>query len=86
MNQNDSDKKNHAVYKLVGDLYNITAIYNANEETILTLFPIYNNKISIKHLKDRLQLAGYSYTIQEEEEHILLRLNSNPTFKSHLWI
>ncbi len=81
MNQNDLDKKNHAVYKLVGDLYNITAIYNTNDETILTLFPIYNNKISLKHLKDRMKLAGYTYSIQEDDDHLVLKINSKPSFK-----
>lgn len=81
MNQNEIDKNNRAAYKLVGDLFNITALYNSEDETVLTLFPIYNKKASIKLLKDRLQLAGYKYNIQDEDDHILLRVNSKPTFK-----
>lgn len=81
MNQNNLEKNNQAVYKLVGDLFNITALYNTDNETVLTLFPIYNIDASTKLLKDRLQLAGYAYTILDEDDHIILRVNSKPTFR-----
>ncbi len=81
MNQKDLDKNNLAAYKLVGDLFNITALYNSGNETVLTLSPIYNIDISTKLLKDRLQLAGYKYTISNDNDLIILRVNSKPTFK-----
>ncbi len=81
MCQKELDKKNQAAYKLVGDLFNITAIYDLSNETVLTLFPIYNREVSVKLLIDRLDIAGYKYTIKNEEDHILLRVNSKPTFK-----
>ncbi len=81
MNQKETDKYNQAVYKLVGDLFSITALYNSDNETVVTLIPRYNKNLSLKLLKDRLQIAGYTYVIEDEEEQISLRVHSKPTFK-----
>ena len=81
MNQKEIDKTNQAVYKLVGDLFNISALYNAEDETVLTIIPRYQKKLSLKLLNDRLQLAGYKYSINEDDEQIILRVGTKPTFK-----
>ena len=77
----DDSKKNKAIYKLVGDLFAISASYKSEENIILSLLPRYNKKDSLIILKDRLKLAGYKYSINESDEFISLTINPKATFR-----
>lgn len=81
MEHSTESKQNKALYKLVGDLFAVSASYYSGTDIILSLLPRYNKLQSIAILKDRLKMAGYKYKLNDTDESILLTIDPKPTFK-----
>ena len=75
------NKYEQAIYKLVADMFQISAIYQTTDDTILTLIPMYEKKRSIDMLEDRMKLAGYTYSLQESDDTITLKISTKPSIK-----
>ncbi|MFQ5454403.1 MAG: site-2 protease family protein [Candidatus Zixiibacteriota bacterium] len=74
------DKNYGVISKLVEDLFEIGAIYQHKDNLIINLSPRFDLVHSVKILKDRLTLAGYKFTIDNQEEQLLLTLKPKPKF------
>ncbi len=68
---------------LLGDLFQVDAIYPHDGKWVVSLTYRYERAKSVKHLKERLRLAGYRFTLVENPDGPLL-LTMDP--KRHLHI
>lgn len=75
------DKYNKALYKLVGDLFAISAYYQSGKNAVLNLSPRYNQETSIKLLKDRLKMAGYTYSLDVSDDSVILTIDPKASFR-----
>ena len=81
MTEFQKNKNDQAIYKLVADMFQISAMYYAPDATILNLIPMYEKEKSLRILKDRMHLAGYTYSLDDSGDQIILKVNAQPTFK-----
>jgi membrane-associated protease RseP (regulator of RpoE activity) len=77
----DFERRAAAITALVADLFEIDAHYRQGENLVLSLSFRYRREKSLKLLKDRLKTAGYSFTLNETEEPLLLTINPKPRFR-----
>ncbi len=64
MSSFENRKESKALYKLVGDLFAVSASYQSGTNITLCLLPRYNKNQSVQLLNDRLKLAGYTYKLE----------------------
>jgi membrane-associated protease RseP (regulator of RpoE activity) len=72
MGTGQDEKDMSALGSLVADIYAIDAVYRHNEKTVVSLTARYERTRSVKLLKDRLELAGYDYSLSDTGEGPLL--------------
>lgn len=77
MENTAQDKQLGLIGKLVGDLFMVDAYYVQNDRLLLTLRYRFQQKQSLKLLKERLELAGYEFSLDPHEESVLLNLSSH---------
>ncbi|MCP4685898.1 MAG: site-2 protease family protein [bacterium] len=75
------EKQLKLVSQLVGDLFVVDAYYVQNSRLLLTLRYRFQREASLKLLKDRLNLAGYEFTLKPDEETVLLNLSRKRRLK-----
>ncbi|MEW5993969.1 MAG: site-2 protease family protein [Candidatus Zixiibacteriota bacterium] len=59
----DLDTLVDSVTPLLSDLFEVDAVYRHDDQIVFSITPRYNRKRSINLLKDRLKLAGYTFTL-----------------------
>jgi membrane-associated protease RseP (regulator of RpoE activity) len=60
---------------LLADLFTIETIYRHGQRLMVTLGYRYERERTNDLLKDRLKLAGYDFTMQETEQHLILEID-----------
>jgi len=75
------EKQIRLVGRLVGDLFAVDAYYVQNNRLLMTLRYRYQRQQSLKLLEDRLKLAGYEFSLQPDEETVLLNLKPRRRLK-----
>ena len=69
------------ISRLLEDLFIVDAVYESGNILNLSLRYRYEKTKSQKILKDRLKLGGYKYTLEENDQHLLLLIDPKATFK-----
>lgn len=72
MPKRDFDKDTEAITLLVSDLYDVNAVYRQGNDLAFSLSWRYAPVKSKKLLSDRLQTAGYRYTLTDGEDVLLV--------------
>ncbi len=75
------DRKTQIVIRLIQDLFEIGTITNLGCELVLTLHYRFEPSWSLKLVSERLATAGYTFTVDERDEDILLTINPRPRLK-----
>ena len=78
---NNTEKQITILDNLLKDIFNIEAVYRQNEKVVFSLTTPFDRTKVIKHTKDRLKLAGYSFIIDEKDDIILLTIDPTPKNK-----
>ena len=74
---NDLQNQNiNRLTRLLTDLFEIVAVYQQNDQTILSLNFRFDRQKSIKLAEDRLSLSGYRFNIDEKEGSLLLTVDT----------
>lgn len=81
MNISDSGKYSKTISRLLEDLFIIDAVYESGDNLSLSLQYKYNREKSLKILKDRFKLAGYKYSMEEQNDKLLLKIDPRTAFK-----
>jgi hypothetical protein len=69
------DKKAEELTNLAADLFIVDASYIHQRQIVFSLRFRYDQKKSTQLLKDRLQLAGYRYTLNQADDSLLVSIN-----------
>lgn len=70
------DKRAEEITSLVADLFDIGAIYRQDDRLMTSLTYRFEKKRSVELLKDRLRYGGYTYTMDERDDMLLLSLEA----------
>jgi len=76
-----SDKRLKQATALVGDLFAVDAWYEQQHQLVLSLRFRFEPVKSKRLLEDRLKLAGYTYSLSDIDQHLLLTLDPNPKLR-----
>jgi membrane-associated protease RseP (regulator of RpoE activity) len=69
------------VTRLLEDLFEIVAVFHRGDRLEFSLTNRFNKDASVTLISDRLRLAGYDFTIDQQEPQILLRIDPKPRLK-----
>ena len=72
---NPQHREINRIARLVGDLFAIDAYYLHGNQLVLNLRYRYVHDKSLSLIKDRLELAGYTFTLSPAEETVLLTID-----------
>jgi peptidase M50-like protein len=75
------EKQIKLVGQLVSDLFAVDAYYVQNDRLLLTLRYRFQKAQSLKLLKDRLELAGYDFSLDPGDESVLLSMGRKRRLK-----
>ncbi len=81
MEQTKQDKYIDTISRLLEDLFDVGAIYAHGGQLVISLSNRYEKKTSIKLLSDRLKLAGYKFTITDNNGELYITIDPEPRFR-----
>ena len=75
MDPDVTDKKAADVSALLTDLFEIGAVYRQQEGLLFSLNYRFERRRSVRMIRERLKTAGYSFTLTEREQVLLLQID-----------
>jgi len=81
MQPDEFKQKSDQLSSLLSDMFQIGAVYKQNENLIFSLEYRFEKEKSRAAIKDRLETAGYSFKLHEQDDHLLLSINPSRTNK-----
>ncbi len=75
------DKHILTITRLLEDLFEIVAVYQRGTHLEFALAYRFRQDISSTLISDRLRLAGYDFSLDQKEEHLLLRIDPRPKLR-----
>ncbi len=75
-----TDKTQREIGGLLADLFEISAVYQHGQNIIFSLNNYFNREKSVEMLRERLKLAGYSYTLDQTDSQLTLSINPKRKF------
>ncbi len=70
-----SDKKYRRITGLLADLFDVSAYYVRGNDLVLSLTTYYDRDKAVELLRDRLKLAGYTYSLDDRDNQLVLTVD-----------
>ncbi len=75
------DKNTVTITRLLEDLFEVVAVYTRGNQLVFSLDYRFDRDVSVTLITDRLQLAGYDFTLDKHEDQLLLTIDPRPKLK-----
>ncbi|MEW6411644.1 MAG: site-2 protease family protein [Candidatus Zixiibacteriota bacterium] len=81
MSQTEQNNKINTISRLLEDLFEVGAIYEQADHLVINLSNRFDKETSIKLVSDRLELAGYTFKISDNNGELYIRIDPKARLK-----
>ena len=81
MDDSDFDKNTATISALLNDLFEVAAVYRQRDGLVFSLTYRFDRRRSVKLIRDRLEVAGYKFTLTEGDQALFLHIDPKQRFR-----